>query len=370
MSGEKKSIIINKNYLTMGKSKKKKPKINNLLKGVSMKNKLLKEVKKHHNKSLKTSLSQKNNHTNTSTDTSIDSLDDSISYLENIIKKKKEKVRKQREQREQQGQREQQENKREKPEIMIKSQQTQETQETHQLHQAQPRLLGNAIPINLDNPMESSNIALTPRPFASATSVNAGVIPGAQVSQKNYTLKTAPPFGILKGGKKPTYRQYYNIETKRRGNNPSKPIKPLTIERNDTPIVSSVVERKEKLKSFINDYNKTNSKNKKRNKKRIKLRSRKIKKTRKLGKNKSGKVGVLIKDLKTRKNIEKEHNILKKIPIQKIRSYLQKHGLLKNGSNAPEHIMRKIYEDSFLSGDIYNLSDDVLVHNYLNTLEN
>ena len=343
MSGEKKSIIINKNYLTTGKSKKKKPKINNLLKGVSMKNKLLKDVKKHHNKSLKTSLQEKSTSKINSTQ-NIDSLDDSINYLENIIQKKKEKVKKQKIKREQENQNNL---------SSVVSQTTLQTTPVNTIGK-----LETSPPIHLDNPIGSFSL------------VNNSTLQNNQVHKP---LKKAPPFGILKGGTKPTYRQYYKIQSKSMKNptrihNSSHSIKPLVIQQGNQPITKLHEERKQKLKTYINDYNKTNVKDKIKNKKKIKLRSRKIKKTRRLGKNKSGKVGILIKDLKTRKNIEKEHNILKKIPINKIRSYLQKHGLIKTGSNAPDYVLRKIYEDSFLSGDIYNISDDVLVHNYLNTM--
>ena len=58
MSDDKKSIIISKNFLTSSKSKKRKPKINNVMKGVSMKKKLLQQVKKHHNKTLKNQFSK------------------------------------------------------------------------------------------------------------------------------------------------------------------------------------------------------------------------------------------------------------------------------------------------------------------------
>ena len=49
-----------------------------------------------------------------------------------------------------------------------------------------------------------------------------------------------------------------------------------------------------------------------------------------------------------------------------IKLYLKKHGLLKVGSNAPEKVMREIYETAVLSGDVYNKSGDVLYHNFMN----
>ena len=79
-----------------------------------------------------------------------------------------------------------------------------------------------------------------------------------------------------------------------------------------------------------------------------------------------GKVSVLVKDRQTRKKIELEKKQLRKHDIHKIRIYLQKHGLLKVGSPAPDDILRELYEQSFLTGDVSNKSKDILVHNYLN----
>ena len=79
-----------------------------------------------------------------------------------------------------------------------------------------------------------------------------------------------------------------------------------------------------------------------------------------------GKVSVLVKDRQTRKKIELEKKQLRKHDIHKIRLYLQKHGLLKVGSPAPDDVLRELYEQSFLTGDVSNKSKDILVHNYLN----
>jgi hypothetical protein len=83
-----------------------------------------------------------------------------------------------------------------------------------------------------------------------------------------------------------------------------------------------------------------------------------------LGK-KEGKVGVLVKSGKTRKKIREEHKILHFKCILEVKSYLRKHNLIKAGTAAPENILRKLYEDSFLAGDIYNRNADILLHNYI-----
>ena len=56
----------------------------------------------------------------------------------------------------------------------------------------------------------------------------------------------------------------------------------------------------------------------------------------------------------------------KKVQYQHIKKYLRTHNLIKAGSSAPENILRKLFEDSYLAGDIYNKNPDNLLHNYLN----
>jgi allophanate hydrolase subunit 2 len=64
---------------------------------------------------------------------------------------------------------------------------------------------------------------------------------------------------------------------------------------------------------------------------------------------------------------KKEIEQLKQQDIQSIKNYLREKGLIKLGSQAPNSILRKMYEDSILSGEINNNNNTNLVFNYLNT---
>lgn len=77
-------------------------------------------------------------------------------------------------------------------------------------------------------------------------------------------------------------------------------------------------------------------------------------------------VGILIKDNQTRKKIIIAQKEMKKKPVNEIKNYLKEHGLIKDGTNASNDILRKIYESSLLSGDIYNNNTEILLHNYVN----
>ena len=161
------------------------------------------------------------------------------------------------------------------------------------------------------------------------------------------------PYGCLKNGSKPTYSQYMKTMKK---NKVSK--KTLVLPPKPPPTVE-VLERKEKLTNLRNAMAlpKKETILKTINKKRtIKIF--------KLGKIK-GKVGVLVKSGKTRKKVREELQILHSKCIQEVKRYLRKHNLIKAGTPAPENILRKLYEDSFLAGDIYNRNPDILLHNYM-----
>ena len=155
------------------------------------------------------------------------------------------------------------------------------------------------------------------------------------------------PYGCLKGGKKPTYRAYHNKTLKN---------KPLTIEtsntHNYTPIVNT--ERKQKLAELKKSYKKI------RQKKRTTRKS-----TFTLGKV-GGKVSVLIKNNATRRKVKREHGLLKQKSIIEIKKHLYDKHLLKIGSTAPNDVLRTLYEQSILAGDVTNTANDVQIHNFMN----
>ena len=185
-----------------------------------------------------------------------------------------------------------------------------------------------------------------------------------------------PPYSILKGGSKPTYRQWKKTLKKQmfqddieKEKNVGIDMGPLKIEtdsnteniNNKNSSMLGFNERKMRLSSLKNKLAFQEPKKRK-------IKTRRIRRKITLGKEK-GKVGVLVKSKKTRKIIKNEVNILKKKSINEIKEYLRKHNLMKIGSSAPDNIMRGIYESAYLSGDVYNNNAEILLHNW-NSKEN
>ena len=86
-----------------------------------------------------------------------------------------------------------------------------------------------------------------------------------------------------------------------------------------------------------------------------------------LGKKKGSKqVGILLKNRETQKKVKAEVSSLKSKSIQEIKDYLRKKNLIKLGSESPNDVLRKLYEDSILSGDVENDNSENLLHNFLN----
>lgn len=173
-----------------------------------------------------------------------------------------------------------------------------------------------------------------------------------------YTLKSRPPYSNIRGGTRPTYREWKSIAQK-------PPINNIPIRIIDKP-VSQETERSKRLEQVKTDYKAINdtytNNTERKHYKKMKRITRTVKYN--LGKS-EGKVSVLIKNNNTRKKIQHEHALLRQKSIIEIKNYLRDKNLLKTGSDAPNDVLRQMYEQSILSGDINNLGKNTLIHNFL-----
>jgi len=76
-------------------------------------------------------------------------------------------------------------------------------------------------------------------------------------------------------------------------------------------------------------------------------------------------VRVLIKDKSTYDGINRDVEKLKKHSMNKIRNFLRTKRLYKVGSTAPDDVLREIYVNVSLTGEIENKGSDTMLHNYL-----
>ena len=183
-----------------------------------------------------------------------------------------------------------------------------------------------------------------------------------------------PKYGCLKGGTKPTFSQ---LNKTLKVKNVFKPLEIKESQLQEQLLNSNpqhnLQERQKKLNEIKMSFNTKKKKVKhiEKFKKLKKYRFKKLTKTYKLGKDKpNSKVSVLIKNNVTRKKVENEINELTDVPLIEIKRFLKNKNLLKIGSQAPEHLLRHIYKQSVLAGDIYNNNKHSLIHNFINKDEN
>jgi hypothetical protein len=198
---------------------------------------------------------------------------------------------------------------------------------------------------NIDEPIPNNTLSTqkpaTHIPMQQTTVTNNDLIP----IQNSDIIKDDLPWGILKNGSKPTYRNWV---------------------RNNT-----LKQKKENDTSQINDYISKQNANEIEECKIEKREPRKIKKkiTRKkysCGKSKTKKqISIVIKGMESKNKVLREHRNLKQESIQNIKNYLYKKSFIKVGSTAPDKILRDMYESLVLTGDINNKNSHIMIHNYM-----
>jgi len=227
------------------------------------------------------------------------------------------------------------------------------------------------------------------------TNVNKTSLSTSSTTFSPIKLTDDAPYGCLKGGKKPTFRTYnktiknsarFSDNNDHYGDDDQS--KNVYSER-QTKLreLQDKHGKKASLNDSINnidnkgddsnddsddsddaDNNATNLKGNKNHLKKTKIRRHlrtTITKKFKLGKQSGNIVGVLIKNNDTRKNVQKEHGLLKNKQLPDIKKYLIEKNMIKIGSTAPPGVIRNIYEASILAGEVDNIGKGVVLHNFL-----
>jgi hypothetical protein len=223
-------------------------------------------------------------------------------------------------------------------------------------------------------------------------------------------LQPRPQYGCLKGGTLPTYRNWVNKTVKNQSSfqpsniqststglfqqptyivsNNSPSIGPNSLnqtimeEKNplirEHPIISPMnlggnieetkidnhIKRMSEITQTMAKLNALKSQNIQKRKRQKKT----VRRTYKIGKSKIlPKISVLVSNRTIRNKISTEKQLLNQVPIQEIKKYLIKRGLIKVGSIAPNEILRKMYESSILiCGEVQNHNPDNLLYNFIN----
>ena len=390
-----KTISINPSLFSMGGSKTKKNRekkqkstIVPLISPNVLKNKLLKRIKEH--KQRETVNLENNKRKLPSPEESIkndivkhdllssfsDEFSDSINYLQTLSKQKKVNDEKTNYERQRQKRKEQLERK-----------------TIRNYHE--PHIEHN---INLDLPDE-----LMSKPLIV---VNTDTMTtGGQPFQLHARTSDSIPYGILKGGSKPTYKDWartqrnYDVtnpqaaltiqglelnkeknERENRLNNLREKLKQKQIEESinkseDIMLTQNLIQNPEvepqvRVENEISQpaYNGVVNVSVSGSGEIIaikKITKKTIKRKYTLGRSRIKKtVSVLVKDRGTRKIILAAQKDLKRKSINDVKEYLRDHNLIKIGSNAPNDVLRKLYESSMLAGEITNSNSEILLHNF------
>jgi hypothetical protein len=217
----------------------------------------------------------------------------------------------------------------------------------------------------------------------------------SNVPTNKYKVDTAVPYGCLKNGIKPSFKNWTrsNRDKNQSQETPkpmflSEPIKseiPMFLNNNseqETPKPMFLSEPiKPEIPMFLNNDSEQETpkpmflsepiQQQPQQQLKLPLEQRTIIKRHEIGKSKKhNNVGVLIKNLNTRKQILGAYKDLKKVHINTVKTHLKNNGLLKVGTTAPNEILRQTYESSILAGDIINKNNENLYHNFINDNEN
>jgi hypothetical protein len=330
-----KTISVNPDFFNIGKKKTKKKlshslrtNFNSLQKNI-LKNQMINKIKAFKKKKKKKTINDDNGYK--------DDYDDAVNFMEEIIQKRKTRKNRKKKMKAQSPQSNQ-------PSPI----QPRENQQTH---------------IKISTPLK----------------------PNIPIQMNNFkaNIKNDPPYGILKNGRKQLYSKY---KQKLQNNQPTQIQQTLNVKqpiRNNNNILvftdennfgkqqSINVQRKNKLENLKEKYltEKFKNNNNKKKKERFNVKNKKLIKRFILGKNsKTRKVAILIKNKKTRRLINEDCIFLKKKKLKQVKSVLVKNALIKVGTQAPEKLLREMYMNRYLAGDIRNSggknAEDILMHNW------
>ena len=158
------------------------------------------------------------------------------------------------------------------------------------------------------------------------------------------------PYGILKNGLKPTFKTWNKSQKNMNENvNIAPTCSTPTIEITPVEIAIPQEVKIEPPAQVMEPMNETM------------LEKHPVK----VGKSKKNRtVQIWIACHKTRKQKEENHDAIRKTNLTTVKNYLKNHRLIKVGSTAPTNLIRQIYENAKLYGDVTNENKQNLIYNF------
>ena len=200
--------------------------------------------------------------------------------------------------------------------------------------------------------------------------VETGIEAPSWENSTPFKIEPPPQYGVLKNGKLPTYREYTRSFVNETVEN-----SPLALNNQDLQHRANMV----KITSEKNGgggggggggsgLGSGGGGGVKGSTIVFPKRKKTIKRTFRVGRSKYySKIGVLINNKTIRDECSTKKHLLKQTTLGEIKRFLVKKGLIKVGSNAPNDVLRKMYESvNMICGDVQNHNTDILLHNYFN----
>ena len=196
------------------------------------------------------------------------------------------------------------------------------------------------------------------------------------------TMKIKPnssiPYGNLKNGTKPTYREWSKTQKNGHVNTPVDNERERKLNALKEKIRQQKIIEQQKQLSRIQVVEQVAipeprpaEVEEKENEPTTRLVKKTIRRQYTLGKSKTkNTVSILLKNNTTRKQVIDAHKDLKRKPINQVKSLLREQNLIKKGTNSPNYLLREIYESSMLAGKITNNNKDMLLHNFMEEPDN
>lgn len=235
----------------------------------------------------------------------------------------------------------------------------------------------NPNPTN-DEQQQSHAVEIISRPASRSPSPPAVISP-PDATLKEYTPKPIP-YGILKGGTKPTYRtwkKHHNdnqFNTTRKKYSEHKGTREFIENRSTTPTEAINIKKLETIRQLFNTNkpNDTVSTTEERQHTHPYAIVKTVKKTYKKnvtpGKNKATrKIATILSNNTQRSQIKSGIAELLNKPIAEIKRYLKAKNILTAGSLAPNVLMRQMYLQNYLCGGGCNVNREAVVENFISS---